>query len=289
MLSDLIQHGPGVRSFSLPKTDMQLHCMPTGAGYEHRANEVYSWEGLKRGPKPFVVLQHTISGRGQLDYAGARHVLLPGKTMVLSFPHRNRYWLEPRQSWEYFWIGVNGSEALRVVRTILDAHGPVLSLSPQAINRLAAACRFLIASEAIDPGQASASAYEAVMALYDGAGAGQLAPDQDLPPFAQRVQRYVDEHLSEPLGVERLAAVAQLSRAHFVRSFATAFAMPPSRFVVQRRIERAARLLLATDGDVTEIARATGFSSANYFGKVFRHAHGTTPSAYRQTRGDVEG
>src|ERR1700753_832756 len=109
--------------------------MATGAGYERRENETYSWEGSKRGA--FVVLQHTIAGRGELDYAGSRHALLPGDTMLLTSPHQHRYWLAPGQRWEYFWIGAQGREALRIARAVLDNAGPVLRLPGEAIDRLA--------------------------------------------------------------------------------------------------------------------------------------------------------
>ena len=281
MLSDLIRHGPGVRRIELPKAEIPLHSMATAAGYERRANEVYSWEGSTRGPKPFAVLQHTIAGRGALDYAGTQHVLRPGQTMILSLPHRHRYWLESGQSWEYFWLTLTGSEALRLVRAILDARGPVLRLAEPAIDRLAACCRLLLAADQTGPGEASAAAYAAIMAIYDGVGTGATGTDLAAPPFMLRVRRYIDEHLDADLGIETLAGVAQLSRAHFVRRFADAAGTSPSRYVLSRRLELARRLLVATDTSIGGIADATGFATANYFGKVFRRAYGVTPGAFR--------
>jgi AraC-like DNA-binding protein len=288
VLSDLIRHGPGVRRIELPKAEIPLHSMATAAGYERRANEVYSWEGSTRGPKPFAVLQHTIAGRGALDYAGTQHVLRPGQTMILSLPHRHRYWLESGQSWEYFWLTLTGSEALRLVRAILDARGPVLRLAEPAIDRLAACCRLLLAADQTGPGEASAAAYAAIMAIYDGVGTGATGTDLAAPPFMLRVRRYIDEHLDADLGIETLAGVAQLSRAHFVRRFADAAGTSPSRYVLSRRLELARRLLVATDTSIGGIADATGFATANYFGKVFRRAYGVTPGAFRSASGRPE-
>jgi len=285
VLSELIRHGPGVRRIELPKAEIALHSMATAAGYERRANEVYSWEGSTRGPKPFAVLQHTVAGRGALDYAGTKHVLRPGQTMILSLPHRHRYWLETGQSWEYFWLTLTGSEALRLVRTILDAHGPVLRLAEPAIDRLAACCRLLLASDKTGAGEASAAAYAAIMAIYDGIGSGEPQSDIATPPFLLRVRRYIDDHLDADLGIEALAGVAQLSRAHFVRRFAEATSVSPSRYVLNRRLELARRLLVATDTSVAGVAEASGFATANYFGKVFRRAYGLTPGEFRAGSG----
>ncbi|AKR54225.1 AraC family transcriptional regulator [Devosia sp. H5989] len=281
MLTDLIEHGHMVRSFTLPKGPVSLHCMPGGAGLEQRENEAYSWDGLKRGPDPFMVIQHTIAGRGQLDYAGSHSVLSPGETMVLTFPHANRYWLARGDSWEYFWLVLNGREALRVARAVIDTAGPVLHLPTAAIDRLAEACLALVRGENMLPGEASAAAYGAMMALQDGVFGAQTGEETTTPQAVQRARHYIDAHLAEPVNVDRMARAAQVSRAHFVRQFTKAVGMPPSDFVFEQRMERASRLLLATDGAVGAIARACGFPDANYFAKAFRRHYGLSPTAYR--------
>ncbi|TIX37076.1 MAG: AraC family transcriptional regulator, partial [Mesorhizobium sp.] len=59
MLRNLIDAGPAGRTVSLPRGRQRLHTMPTSTGYEVRENEVYDWDGRKRGQTPFTVLQHT--------------------------------------------------------------------------------------------------------------------------------------------------------------------------------------------------------------------------------------
>ena len=84
--------------------------------------------------------------------------------------------------------------------------------------------------------------------------------------------------------MERLAAVAGISRAHFVRQFSAAVGMAPSEFVLERRLERIERLLLATEMKVADIATATGFNDANYLAKAFRRRRGLSPLEFRATR-----
>ena len=251
--------------------------MTVGAGYERRENEAYSWEGRRRGP--FSVIQHTIAGRGELDYAGARYALKPGDTMLLNFPHANRYWLAPGQRWEYFWIGVNGQEALRVTRSIIDTAGPVLRLSAGRIDRLASVCRTLIMREP-QIGEASSLAYAAVMALHDGLSQKDDA-DDEIPAAIRRTLAYVDQHIAEPLNVERLAQIAGLSRAHFVRTFTAAVGRSPSNHVTRQRLQLAQRLLTATDATILDIASSCGFADSNYFAKVFRRETAQTPTEFR--------
>lgn len=281
MLSDLLAHGPVVRLVQTRKGGPDLHCMATGAGYERRANETYDWEGSKRGA--FAVLQHTLAGRGELDYEGTHHALGPGDTMVLRLPHANRYWLAPGRSWEYFWIGVQGIEALRIVRAVIDAAGPVLRLDAAAIDRLAAACLMLTTQE-LTAGRASAAAYGAVMALHDGVFEHAPAGRQEISGAVRRSLGFIEANLGSKLTIDRLARAAGLSRAHFVRKFTSEVGAAPAPYVFAQRIRLAERLLIATDASVAEIAASTGFADGNYFAKAFRRATGTSPSAYRSAR-----
>jgi len=54
----------------------------------------YDWHGLRRGEAPFVLLQHTLSGSGRSAVRESSHMeMRTGQTLLLSFPHDNRYWL----------------------------------------------------------------------------------------------------------------------------------------------------------------------------------------------------
>ncbi|MCR6672411.1 AraC family transcriptional regulator [Devosia ginsengisoli] len=281
MLNQLIDHGHNLRVLTLPRSATPLHCMAISAGYEQRLNEVYSWDGLQRGTAPFLVIQHTLVGEGRLDFAGTQYRLTPGQTMVLSLPHAHRYWLERGGRWEYFWMVLNGREALRLVREIIDAAGPVVSLPAGVVDRLAGACDTLVSKPDITPGEASSAAYAAMAALHDGVFGADAAPERALPAAISRVIAHIEANLAKPLPVERLAAIAEMSRGHFVRQFGASVGTPPSDFVLERRIERIERLLLATDMSVVAISRATGFADANYLAKAFRRKRGLAPLEFR--------
>lgn len=282
VLSQLLVHGHDVRVLDLPKAPVPLHCMAASAGFEQRMNEIYSWDGLNRGSSPFVVVQHTLTGEGRLDYAGVQHRLAPGDTMVLTMPHAHRYWLERGGRWDYFWIVLNGREALRLAREIIDARGPVLRPPSSVVDRMAAGCLMLLERQSIAPGEASVAAYGVMAALHDAAFIGQEEASPVLAAPLRRVINYIEQNLSAALQVEQLAAMAEMSRGHFVRQFSAAMGSPPSEWVVERRIERIERLLVATDLSVAAIAQATGFADGNYLAKAFRRRRGMAPVEFRR-------
>ena len=83
--------------------------------------------------------------------------------------------------------------------------------------------------------------------------------------------------------MQRLARVSGVSEAHFARSFKQAFGLPPHRYLLTRRIERAMALLRDTGLPVTDIALLTGWKSLGTFGRTFRDVTGVSPGAYRES------
>jgi AraC-like DNA-binding protein len=91
----------------------------------------------------------------------------------------------------------------------------------------------------------------------------------------------MDAASHEEWPIPRLARVSGVSEAHFARSFKAAFGVPPHRYLLARRIERATALLRDTELSITEIAFQTGWNSLGTFGRTFRDITGESPGALR--------
>ena len=100
----------------------------------------------------------------------------------------------------------------------------------------------------------------------------------------RRVTDYIQEHLDEDLRLSQLGSVVYMSPYHFARLFQHSTGLPPHRFVVRTRIDRAITLLAARDIPIARIARLVGFRTPSHFSTVFRRLTGTTPGAYRAAR-----
>ena len=98
-----------------------------------------------------------------------------------------------------------------------------------------------------------------------------------------RAKDLVDRRYAEPLDVPALAHAARLSPAHFSREFRRAFGETPHRYLLTRRLERAAALLRTTDRSVADICMTVGLRSVGSFTTSFGRMFGLSPTAYRAT------
>lgn len=111
-----------------------------------------------------------------------------------------------------------------------------------------------------------------------------------------RAKDRMDAASHEAWPVRRLARVSGVSAAHFARAFKAAFGLPPHRYLLTRRIERATALLRDSDRPILDIALETGWNSLGTFGRTFRDITGASPSEWRareqaapHARGQVPG
>ena len=106
-------------------------------------------------------------------------------------------------------------------------------------------------------------------------------PD-DLRVGLRRAKDHADRNFAEPLTLEDLAAVATISKYHFLRLFRVVYGRTPAAYVSQRRVERAQDLLRTTNLTVTEVCHAVGYSSLGSFSSGFAAITGETPSAFQE-------
>ncbi|WP_439659831.1 AraC family transcriptional regulator N-terminal domain-containing protein [Lentzea sp. HUAS TT2] len=116
-----------------------------------------------------------------------------------------------------------------------------------------------------------------VMTGEQGAVVRQLgAQDSSLSHIAKAV-RWIRENYAESFKVENVARIAGMSESAFYRNFQAVTAMSPIQFQKQIRLQEA-RLLLATNRDVTSVSHRVGYDSPSQFSREYRRQFGAPPS-----------
>jgi AraC-like DNA-binding protein/ligand-binding sensor protein len=96
--------------------------------------------------------------------------------------------------------------------------------------------------------------------------------------------RYMEEHLTEEMSRDEVAAVACLSPSHFSRVVKQTFGQSFTDMLAGMRIDKARELLSRTDKSLIQVCLDCGFADPSYFTKVFRKYVGKTPGEYRKAR-----
>lgn len=95
------------------------------------------------------------------------------------------------------------------------------------------------------------------------------------------VQDWLDNHLSEPIRMDELAARFHMTPRTFKRRFHNATGDTPLRYLQQLRLEKAKKLLEQPHRRLAEITRAVGYEDTSAFSRLFHARTGMTPGTYR--------
>jgi transcriptional regulator GlxA family with amidase domain len=96
--------------------------------------------------------------------------------------------------------------------------------------------------------------------------------------------RVMEDHLTAPLKIARVAELAGLSERQLERLFGEAFGRCPSQFYLELRLKEARSKLLGSSETLEEIAEAMGFSSQAHFSRAVKAWCGASPLAIRKRR-----
>lgn len=101
--------------------------------------------------------------------------------------------------------------------------------------------------------------------------------------FIKEVIRLVDENLQNPdFKIDDLTETMNMSRAVFYRKIKTFTGASPIDLVKEMRMKRALELLNTDMCSLSEVAYQSGFSSPQYFSRVFKEQMGCTPNEYKK-------
>ncbi|CAM3971918.1 helix-turn-helix domain-containing protein [Cohnella lubricantis] len=97
----------------------------------------------------------------------------------------------------------------------------------------------------------------------------------------QQIFRYVDEHLPTELKRKEIAGLVHFHPVYLSRFFKSRTGTSLSKYIVNRRIERAKTLLAQSELQVNHIVYRLGYYNPSHFTRTFKQATGYTPSQYR--------
>lgn len=107
------------------------------------------------------------------------------------------------------------------------------------------------------------------------------SPKVDSPEFFENIQKYLKEHLSEPLSLQELCDLFAISQTYMSRLFRKYTKQSYNQYLTSVRMERAKQLMEENDKFyIKEIAEMVGYRDQFYFSRIFHSYTGKSPSDY---------
>jgi len=113
----------------------------------------------------------------------------------------------------------------------------------------------------------------------------EAGPEKPLtvPYYMAAMKNILDSRYGERISLDSISKELHMNKFKLAKEFRAFFSSSPIEYLINRRIESAAKLLFATDLSVTQIAADVAMENVSYFVRRFRETYGTTPLRYRMT------
>jgi len=266
----------------LARHPLTRECYPTAMGFYPGAD----LHRMQRQRHDDNLLIYCVEGRGRASTENWRGLIGPGQVLLLPQGVAHQYEADADEPWTIYWVHFQGTSTAVFNQYLGDREGvpPVTQagISPQlvahfrgllAVHRTgyntrafinaANQLRHLLTHIALEMRQAKAS-------------------NQDSFNL-EAVQSVMLEHIGQPLDLDTLAAVANLSKYHFCTKYKALTGYSPIKHFLNMKMEHACHLLDSSQLSVKGVAAALGYDDQLYFSRQFSKTVGLSPRAYRRS------
>ncbi len=118
-----------------------------------------------------------------------------------------------------------------------------------------------------------------LLLFYCRSFSADAGPSTRVMPVARAIG-YMNRHFAEPLCLEDLVTVANISKRSLIRHFKNTTGHSPMHYLQRVRVAKARAMLQRGDRSITQVAMDSGFNDPAYFSAVFSRHTGVSPSRY---------
>jgi len=229
-------------------------------------------------------MHQVLDGKGELTVDGKSCIVGPGEVFFL-YPDIPHAYTPLSRQWQVAWVSFNGREAGQMLK-----HAGIVESGTGRLgdNRLLYALERMLELAAEDEQTANRERSKQLYGLLIDLKHLLVSPfhaDMDIDRL-KPVLYYIEHRLHDPLSLNDLAGIIDVSPQYLCRVFQQTLRMRPIEYVNQQRVNRSKQLMFRDpDRKMYEIAKLVGFENASYFCSVFRRRTGMTPDAFKKLHG----
>lgn len=227
---------------------------------------------------PTLTVVHVLRGGGLFRSQESGELEIPENSLLFVLPGvRHFYKWNPETGWDDEWLEVEASAISPLLGKFgIDPAHPIVRLGNKSRVALAFRKIFDLARHDAPCGCLAVSAYEILFAML-----GDVSSEVRYAEPVDEMKSKLCMPESDAKSLRELSSMSGLSASRMRTLFREKVGMPPKRFQIKVRLERASRLLSATSKSVTEIAFECGFKTVAAFSNCFAREYGVSPRKYR--------
>jgi AraC-like DNA-binding protein len=227
------------------------------------------------------LLIYCTGGSGTLVVNDSARTVTAGDLLVLPPGTAHAYGADRAQPWSIYWVHYGGGESRAFTDFLLvEQQLRSIGVQPRLVAEFDTLLMVRRESLSVPRFIQGACRLKALLTEFGCAAAqSHRGPGKsiDMAQLLEHMRRHVDGNLD----LESLAAMANLSRFHFIRRFRDATGHTPIQHFIHMKMARACELLDASGDPVKTVAAALGYTDPLYFSRQFRRVIGVSPQSYR--------
>lgn len=234
-----------------------------------------------RDTKDSCLIFLTLEGCGLITQNDTTVKLTPGRALFMNCRSPQSYCTDPETGiWTHYWIHTDGAGVQGLQEMLLpenrirsfDAGDSLVPLFDRVLKNMENPSAYTVLSVSLD-------IHRVLTHLITHNTVAVNANQKAI----RRTADWLSEHCCEPMDMDALLDMANMSRSYFMRLFRQYIGTTPYNYVLSLRITKAKELLEVTDRTIHEIAMETGFSDDAAFSTRFSSMVGISPLKYRKT------
>lgn len=252
----------------------------TAIGRQTRIDKNYYWDNKNR--RECYLFQYTLNGSGTVEINNQKYIVDKGKCFFIKMPSDTKYYFDEKKNtapYEFIYVIFNCNTAKKYCDYIEKHLGnvffvPYYNSAIQLLLDIHSKAKSNVIS---DPFILSSKIFEFLCMLCSYS----TASDDKKLNTAHKARAYLEKNCTNQIGINDAADYLEISQSHLSREFYKQFGEKPVEYLTKLRLKNAIDLLTSTLLTIEDISTQSGFSSSNYFNKVFKKYMNMTPSQFR--------
>lgn len=211
------------------------------------------------------LLHYVTSGFGEFTRDGITHKIGPGQIFVIPPYQETYYEASAKKPWHYIWIGFTTEETLPDLLS-----QPVISC-PEAGELF----NEMLSCSNMDNGKSaflSGCLWKLMSLLWE------QRPQS--PDYVDQALSCIHSEYTHRITIQEIADQLGLDRSYFCSLFTQRMGIPPSQYLIQLRLTKAAELMTVHKVKPSVAAASVGYEDLFHFSKIFKKYYGMSPKHY---------